>query len=193
MLKQIKTKIIGIAPLLVHNGQTADPLNYFSKAIKEISSKRKKTDGDYEKMADIEWHAGLYVNEDNDPIIPGTYLEGALLGGAKLQKLGRQSKAGAFVEEDPVIEHDGPKDIKKLAADMNYRDTRGVRVGTAKVMRTRPIFRKWALSFVISFNDEVLQIAQIKKALEDAGQLVGIGDFRPKYGRFVVEAFELQK
>ena len=41
--------------LIMHNGQTADPLNPFSKAMKEISGKRKKTDTDYEAMANIEF------------------------------------------------------------------------------------------------------------------------------------------
>jgi len=49
--------------LIMHNGQTADPLNPFSKAMKEISSKRKKTDTDYEAMANIEYRAGLYLNK----------------------------------------------------------------------------------------------------------------------------------
>lgn len=57
MLEELKIKIVGISPLLMHNGQTSDPLNRFSKQLKAVSSKRKKSDEDYEEMARIEWHA----------------------------------------------------------------------------------------------------------------------------------------
>jgi len=39
---QVKLKLTGISPLIVHNGQLADPLNRFSKLMKAVTGKRKK-------------------------------------------------------------------------------------------------------------------------------------------------------
>jgi hypothetical protein len=66
-LKQLEISIRGVSPLLMHNGQTADPLNTFSKQLKAVSGKRKKTEEDYAEMSRIEWHAALYVTRSIDP------------------------------------------------------------------------------------------------------------------------------
>ncbi len=83
--------------LIMHNGQTADPLNPFSKAMKEISGKRKKTDSDYEAMANIEYKAGLYVDAKNNVIVPSRVLESVLVEGAKKSKEGKLALSGMFV------------------------------------------------------------------------------------------------
>ena len=54
-LPTVQIRFQGVSPLLCHNGQTADPRNAYSKAIKAISGKRKKTDSDYDEMARLEW------------------------------------------------------------------------------------------------------------------------------------------
>lgn len=190
MLQTIKARIEGAAPLIMHNGQTRDPLNQYSKAIKQISSKRKKTDEDYREMAAIEWEAGLYVNEKHQVIIPGFNLEACIVEGAKKSKMGQQFKAGFYIENDPVLEYEGPKDIGKLKESDAHRLTVGVRIGTAAVMRCRPRFSKWALEFEVNYFDDVLDSASIKKAIEDAGRLCGLCDWTPRFGRFVLTSFK---
>jgi hypothetical protein len=53
-------------------------------------------------------------------------------------------------------------------------------------MRTRPIFRTWALKFEVSFNADLVNPEQIQLAVEDAGAQVGLCDYRPKFGRFQI-------
>lgn len=189
MLQTIKARIEGVAPLIMHNGQTRDPMNAYSKAIKEISSKRKKTDEDYKEMADLEWEAGLYVNERHEIIVPGFNLEACIVEGAKKSKLGQQFKAGFFIEKDPVLEYDGPRGIEKMKKDDHFRLVAGVRIGQAAIMRTRPRFNKWSLEFELQYFDDVVNIGDIKKAIEDAGRLCGLCDWTPRFGRFVLTAF----
>jgi hypothetical protein len=57
----------------------------------------------------------------------------------------------------------------------------------AKIMRYRPIFRNWSLSATVVVNEDVVNINEVKKALVDAGALIGLGDYRPRFGRFNVE------
>jgi len=65
--------------------------------------------------------------------------------------------------------------------------TCGVRVQRNRVMRTRPIFRDWAVSFTVTFNDSLLNPADITNLLSYAGENVGLCEWRPNFGRFIVE------
>ena len=76
-LPEIKITMQGVSPLLCHNGQTADPRNTYAKAMKAVSSKRKKTDADFDELARLEWLAGIYRSAD-DLVIPDYVIEGAI-------------------------------------------------------------------------------------------------------------------
>jgi len=185
-LQSIHVAIQGVSPLLMHNGQTADPLNRFSKQMKAVTSKRKKTEEDYAEISKIEWHAGLYVDKNGDLIIPSTLIEASIQDGAKKSKLGKAFKSAVFVNDDAKLDIGTKKKAADLWSDDQYRDTRGVRVGQSRVMRTRPVFNKWKCSFTVHFDDEQVNDADVVRAIEDAGSKAGLGDFRPRFGRFEI-------
>jgi hypothetical protein len=185
-LQKLKVTIRGVSPFLSHNGQTADPLNAFSKQLKAVTSKRKKTDEDYAEMSRIEWHAGLYVNADGYVVLPATLMESCLVEGAKKSKLGKAFKSAVFIDADSLMKIGTTKKAAELWEDARYRDVRGVRVGTSRVMRTRPIFHNWEADVEIMFDDEQVNQADVEQALNDAGSKCGVGDFRPRFGRFDV-------
>ena len=185
-IKTLSFKIQGVCPILFHNGQTADPLNEWTKQIKTISGKRKKTDADHEKMAELEWMAALYVS-GGKVSVASNMLHGMLIEGAKKEKKGPLAKSGIWFTEDffPLI-YEGPTDIKELWQDPNFRLTAGVRVQTSRIMRTRPKFDKWNLEFSCDTDDAQINEADVRGILETAGRSVGLGDWRPRYGRFLV-------
>ncbi len=190
--QQYTFKITGIAPLIVHNGELADPFYAFSQEIKKISGKRKKTEADHEMMAKLEWRGGLYVNEGK-LIVPSDCFEASLVGAAKLSRLGKDAARGLFVEDHLLICGDGiPDSVDEEALDAMYESgkftfRKGVRVGTAKVMRTRPIFGLgWWSQATIVFNDAVFNKQQIEDLAEAAGSQIGLCEWRPRFGRFAV-------
>ena len=185
-LKQLEISIRGVSPLLMHNGQTADPLNTFSKQLKAVSGKRKKTEEDYAELSRIEWHAALYVDKDGKLIIPSTLLEASIQDGAKKSKLGKAFKSAVFVNDDAVLDIGSKKKAVDLWGDDKYRDVRGVRVGQARIMRTRPVFNQWACQFTVYYDDEQVNEVDVIRAIEDAGTKSGVGDFRPRFGRFEI-------
>jgi hypothetical protein len=186
MWKSQSYSIHGVSPLILHNGQTANPLNSFTKALKTISSKRDKTDADFEEMARLEWYAGLYL-ANGTPALPGNGIEAALSQAARKQKKGQQVKAGLYVEGLYPLVYDGPRDPHELFQLEDFRLTVGVRVQRNTVMRTRPIFRDWACTFTVNFEDGLLNPAEITNFLVYAGRNVGLCDWRPKFGRFEIE------
>jgi hypothetical protein len=190
-METITFKIKGVTPMLQHNDTTADPLNEYSKAMKRISSKRTKTEDDHLEMARIEMRAGLYWDEAVGLHIPGENVEACLIGAAKFKKLGTTFKRGAQVVDIhcPLVDTGAPENPDEIVADNNFRFTKSVKVGTSKVMRTRAIFDTWATEFTVMFEPTQLQREDIIEMAESAGAMVGLGDWRPRFGRFeVVEA-----
>jgi len=59
-----------------------------------------------------------------------------------------------------------------------------------RVIRSRPRFDKWKLVFHASFDDKIIPAEIVKKMLDYAGENVGIGDWRPRFGRFMVTSFK---
>ena len=187
-MKSIKVKIAGSSPLLMHSDRFANPLDPLTKAHKEMTGKRKKTDDDFIAIAKSEFIGGCYWNEDTGFFIPSQNLESCLIAAAKLQKLGVKFKQGVVVLEDE-LPLDSFKNMtpEKLWENPKNVDARGVKVGMAKIMRYRPIFRNWSLSATVMVNEDVVNLNEVKKALTDAGALIGLGDYRPRFGRFKVE------
>ena len=188
-LPQIEIRFQGVSPLLCHNGQTADPRNTYAKAMKAVSSKRKKTDADYDELARLEWLAGLYRSAD-DLVIPDYVVESVMIAGAKKSKRGPQAKCGLFFTQHAALQFDGKPaaindaSLTEMFESGDFTHTIGVRVGMAKVMRTRPVFRNWSCTAIAQYDPDVLNLRDIEEIASDAGKLVGIGDWRPKHGRF---------
>lgn len=86
--------------------------------------------------------------------------------------------------------------IKKhaVAIDSNFLNTDGVRGSGKRAIRRFPRIDYWQATFNIMVADETITAPVLKRHLEQAGVLVGIGRFRPRnggfYGRFTLQAFE---
>jgi hypothetical protein len=188
MLNVAKFKLTGVAPLLMSNGRKADPMWFRTKALKELTQQKKKTEELQMQIRELEWYAGLY-EVDGVVVLPSDMILSGIIGGAKKHKNGNEAKAGVF-ETDPFfpLQYAGPKkDLAALYADGRFVDCRGVAQNMKRIMRTRPIFRDWSVEVSVSFDDEVIEQLTIKQALDQCGMLIGFGDFRPRYGRFTVE------
>ena len=154
--------------------------------MKKISGKRAKTESDYIELSRVEWFGGLYL-KNKKPCLPGFVLESALVEAGRKTRRGKQVLAGIFVEDDAPLIYDGPTDIDALWADKNFRLTASVRIKQNRIMRTRPKFDNWSAAVTISFDPKVLNPEDIREILVTAGESIGLGDWRPKFGRFTVD------
>lgn len=186
-MKSVRYTIRGLAPMLTHNERLANPFDDLTKEIKAITGKRKKTEDDLLEMARLEWLGGLYFSQASGIHIPGYNVFAAIIGGGKVHKLGTAVKRSALVEDDCIpLSYEGPSDPDALFSDKRFVDMRSVKVGTSKVMRCRPKFPDWKLQFTVLYDEASLQRADLDRCLQTAGQMVGIGDYRPRFGRFEV-------
>lgn len=182
--------LVGISPLLMHSGQLSDPMSPAARALKGVTGRRKKTDEDLLEIRRLEWLGSMYLDEKGQPCVPVDNILALVIGGAKKDKNGNEAKSGVMQcvgSETFALEYDGPKDIDKLYSDTRFVDCRSAKVGTSRVMRTRPIFRNWKLKIKLLYNPDVIDERTIRQALEISGERVGLGDYRPRFGRFEVQ------
>lgn len=183
----LKLKLTGTSPLMMHSDRLANPLLPETQVHKVMMSKKVKTAEDHLAIAHSEFIHGLYYNEKIGVFIPGSNLDATFVAGAKLQKLGTAWKRGAMVMTDRAkVVYDGPTTPERLWEDTRFIDCRGVRVGLSKVMRYRPVFLDWMTEIEVAFNTEILDESQVKKTVRDAGALIGVCEYRPRFGRFEV-------
>jgi len=186
MFEKYACRITGVAPLSLHNGQLADPLNRYAKAIKRISGKRSKTEADLEELARLEWHGSLYMSHGK-VVIPGEVIEALLVEAAKKLKKGQQAKASLFCDGVFSLVYDAPIDLNALWKDEAYRLTAGVKVQRNRIMRTRPFFKSWTLSAQVLYNLSQLNLGAIRDFFRIGGEQIGLGDWRLRFGRYVAE------
>lgn len=185
---RFRITITGTAPLLMHNGRLANPLDPSTQALKALTSKRKKTDDDLSDIARAEFLGGLYIDPDVGPFLPGENIERTIRDGATLTKNGMNVKRGLFIETDVnPLAYAGPRTAEALWDDQNFRLIRTVRNQQNRVSRTRPIFTDWRTSAEGSLDEAILDFRTLVGIVEQAGMYVGLGDWRPRYGRFTAE------
>lgn len=172
--------IEGSAPILFHRWSVE---GVAAKASAAKGSKAKKTD-------DVESY--LYRDAAGHIAIPGEYLRQSVIEAAKYR-------------QDPRSPRKCAKDLFKAAiisltdlastgvVEPDYLDRRRVCVQRAAVTRVRPALNAgWSATFQMMVQTpEYISPQTLNAVIADAGRLVGVGDFRPSYGRFVVTSFAI--
>ena len=181
----------GTSPLLQHNERLANPLDVHAREIAKVSKKRGKTIADHELLSKLEFKGGIYFDKELGPYVPGTWIDRALEQAGKIEKLGTAIKQSAHCVEDRIAIRLNGKTPKQPTIDSLWQagcyDQRCVGVQRKKTLRTRPCFKEWQLTFNVMYDETVLEEAQIMRAMQRAGERIGIGDYRPRFGRFTVE------
>lgn len=117
-----------------------------------------------------------------------SYLEGCKFAGLKMGKRSLHPTLNALTF---------PEDLSFGTADPDYVFTHHGRVPPrtgALVIIRRPAFKAGReLNFKMLVADDVIEPDQIKVSIEHGGLLVGIGSWRPKYGRYQLSKFKVVK
>jgi hypothetical protein len=176
----------GTGPLLMHNARLSNPLDPAAKAIKKVSGKRNKTDDDHAEMAHLEFIGSLYHDPDAGPYIPSDNIWRCLYDAAKKSKRGPKVKEGILITTDinPLGGYGRVRDAEALWADENFHHFASAKVGQVRVTRCRPIFRTWKVAADGIIDTNILDYSELEQIAEVAGALIGLGDWRPKFGRF---------
>ena len=172
---QIAVELTGSCPLILHRWNS-DSVDEKAKAKK--GSKEKKSD-------DIESY--VWRDEDGHICLPGEYLRMAMCYAAKFKQDPRSPRKSAF---DLFKAGIAPlTDLAKInggVSDWEYLDRRRVVIQRNAITRTRPCFLKgWKAQIDLQIiAPEYIDFQLFNEVLSMAGRLIGVGDFRPTFGRF---------
>jgi hypothetical protein len=200
-MQSIKVRAEGKVPLLMHSNQMANPLNVYSRAIKPITGKRKKTDADHLEISRIEWEAGLYFDNEGNVCLPAEVIEATLRNAARKTKCGKLIEEGVRVDENfckfeypengyrrkavPKTSDDLPsKELNKMYEKHSDCRLAKVKGSGGTVLRTRPRFDKWAVEFTLMFDENIISERTLAEVIQVAGERIGFCDYRPRYGLF---------
>jgi hypothetical protein len=174
----------------MHNPRMVDPEFEINREIKAISSKRKKTDADHQRMEMLEWFGGLY-EEDGQLVQPVAKVRKCLIEAARIHKLGKSVERALILDGITTpLQYEGPRDPAEIYATGNgYVSRLSVVVGGKRIMRARPQFMPWGLKIDGTLLDDAgLNFDELERIADLAGRAIGIGDNRVNgYGRFEVE------
>jgi hypothetical protein len=175
-------EITGSADLLFHR--------WNNEAVAEKAAARK---GSASKKTDnIESY--VYRNEAGELCLPGEYLRGAIVGAAKFRQDPRSPRKSAQdLFKAAVI---SLTTLASLGTDKwDYEDARRVVIQRNGITRVRPAMKAgWSAEFDLLVNlPEYVDQPFLREVLSMAGKLIGVGDFRPTYGRFDVTNFAIRK
>jgi len=178
----LSVEIVGLTPgLMTHN-----PASMLEKA-----NGPRKTASEYNSEEDAE--RATYRTEEGYCAFPGAAPRACIVraaAGFKARK-GRGSLktviAHILVLQDlvPLLDPDTKQPLT------NYEISRKrVIVQRQGIIRSRPLFPRWAAKFQIEYDSDVIGPDEILAVLADGGRKVGICEYRPvcggPYGRFDV-------
>lgn len=205
-MRIIKYKVLikGISPLIMHNGEGANPVDprilpdflqkefdqkTFLEAGKNLSKKVGKTEADHSKLAKLGFYSSLYLDRNQKVIYPAKCLEKMIIEQSKEFKVGRASlstkaKRAIFVPKDALLDfHNKNKSLKSLFDLHRYDEL--VKVNMSKTPRTRAIFEKWSCEFTVELATKIIDLSTLKDILS-LGEFYGSLERRPKFGRYKV-------
>lgn len=175
-----KVTIKGVSPLLVNR--------FHEEAQQEASShihSRREHPTPEEDARDR-----LYYTEELGAYFPAENVRQSIITAGSRHKIGRKQATMDLAAAIYITPYALP--IKgKWAVDSRavvIPSTRG------RILRHRPIFETWEISFTLSIDQGLIDPQLVRRVLDDAGNYVGIGDFRPArkgpFGRFSVIQWE---
>ena len=179
----IEGEIEGIADLLF-NGWT-------EKAIAGL--KGQSTGGKVSEAVSREEAMNKLHRNGTNLIIPRINFKKALLSGIKFAKL-KEGKSSLWPYVNATVFVDGDLDLGRAEPDYLHEAIgRNANTGQA-VWTLRPAVKApWRASFRLRVEDDRRNADNLKRGLEEAGLLNGVGSYRPEYGRFMVTAWKVVK
>ena len=186
-MKKFNVKLKGVSPFLMAKHPTPDEqANILKRESPSGKSKIKVKDLTNDEA--FEMHS--YKTEDGKFYLPSEMIESAMTKAATSFKMeGKKTfkdafKGGTIVDPDKIIfKQQNFKSYGKWGVNHN---TRGA------VWVVRPRIDEWEVEFSLTLlQDERVSDEILRQILEYAGLYVGVGAWRPKFGRFEITKFEL--
>lgn len=177
---RVSVTIEGVADLIFHRWN-----------VEAVDAKSKAAKGSKEKKSD-NIASYVYRDDSGDICLPGEYLRQSIINAAKFKQDPRSPRKSAMdLYKAAVV---ATTELASLGSHKwDYEDRRRVTVQRSGITRVRPAFKKgWACTIDLLVTlPEYVSPAALNEVIVMAGRVVGVGDNRPSYGRFMLLEFKL--
>lgn len=177
-VRQLEVEIQGITPLLTHRISEEVIEGLEAKYIGKAQASGNKG----HKIKDIQqtYEASKYIVDGKD-CFPCIAFKKAIMEAGKQQKMGSALRRSVIITGEYV----------ELKSDPPVCDRRAVRVQRQMMLAYRAKYRNWSTTLTILYEEDSITNEQVLTFLSKAGQVVGVGDFRPEcdgnFGRFTIK------
>jgi hypothetical protein len=183
----VHVTIQGSADLLLHAWNV--------EAVEEKANAKK---GSAAKKSD---NIESYVRRNDAGVIclPSEYLRMSVVNAAKFRQDPRSPRKSAMdlykaalISLKPLVPITTA--TGEIQTTWDYEHRCRVQVQRSGITRCRPAFKEgWKAEIPLMVNlPEYIEPKDLNEVVASAGRLIGVGDFRPTYGRFQVVKFEIQ-
>jgi len=186
-MKTIEIEIRGITPLLIHRfGEQSEQ----AKKTRRIEVQNRDPREEATKNAYIARDGTYYFSAFAIPNAMGNAgTNHKATGTRKTLRFVVPSAIRMSSDTITILNAEGPaKGFEVDSRPVTIPATKG------RVMRHRPRFDQWGARFTFVLDDELLSVDMTQQLLTEAGQSIGIGDFRPEkrgpFGTFRVTKFK---
>lgn len=175
----VRAVVQGSAPFLFHRWSN-EAVAEKAKAAKNSRAKKEDNLESY-----------VYRTDKSELAIPSEYFRQSIIHAAKFRQDPRSPRKSAmdlFKAAIVCLNELCPLGVK----DWDYLDRRRVLIQRNAITRVRPaMLSGWKVSFdMMVLIPEYVDESLLLETLTQAGRLIGVGDFRPTFGRFQVVSFK---
>lgn len=174
----VRVTIRGSAAILFHRWSNEAVAE---KAAAAKGSRAKKSDN---------LESYVYRCDNGNLGLPGEYVRQSIIGAAKFRQDPRSPRKSAMdLFKAGVVSLTECADLG--VSDADYIDRRRVLIQRSAITRERPALKEgWQATIeLMVLLPEYIDRTTLIDVLTNAGRLIGVGDFRPTYGRFAVVTF----
>jgi hypothetical protein len=175
-------EVVGVAPFLFHRW-----------SVEDVEAKGKAAKGSRGKKED-NLEAYVYRDTDGRLAIPNEYFRMTIINAAKYKQDPRSPRKSAM-----DLFKAGLANINEYCnlglKEWQYVDRRRVVIQRNGITRSRPALHvgwKCEVAFEVLLP-EYISPELLNETMQSGGRLVGVGDFRPSFGRYQVTRFRVSQ
>ena len=201
-MNTISVEFTGIRPLIMSNPQTVDVSNPYAMEMRRLNTtlKQARKKGNEDKLIElaaeskrVDFMSSAYFDAKKSRFfIPDSIIMACIKAAAQSMRKGKDIDRAVLMENTEAYVDNVPK--TKSLEDAHKNELFWLQTPCkippktgALVMKVRAMMPTgWKLAFQLTYDQETIADKTLREVLITAGSFVGIGSWRPKFGRFTV-------
>ena len=201
-MKTLQVKLTGLRPIIMGNPQGISLTNQYSVNSRRISSAMKtaRKKGDESRLVELQeeqskndFFTSAYWTKEDGFYLPDSVVEACFKEAGRTLRKGRDVDRAVLVSEMLIVLKTGHRfnSLEDAYAHEAFRMEGPCKIPPktgALIWKTRCMIPAgWTTQFQLEFDETTISAKILTEIVNVSGQSIGIGGWRPKFGRFTAE------